>query len=561
MKKLYTLGLSLIISLVMMAQTSVTFQLNLADMAGTDGVFIAGDFNAGGDDYPEWNPSGIELFDEDMDNVWSVELMLSPGDYQFKYINGEGWNFSEVVPNACRVDGTENRGVTVGMMPLVLGPVCLSECGDCGTRTIVFRVDMSLSADGVNPNGVHVAGSFQGWDATSNELLDTDSDLIYTYTHNYVPVNPAVNDTLIFKYINDNAFSGFEENISGDCAQEGDTGNRQEIISENTTVLPAYCYNTCETCVSPTVVTFQVDMSLETVNANGVHIAGAFQGWDAGATTMTDTGSGVWEYTVELAPGDYQFKYINGNTWDNPNESLPGECNVGGNRSITVLEEASQEVLNCYNQCGSLCEVDPLPADITFSLDMNGLEAISPDGVWLIGGFTNPPWQGGATQMTDDNSDGIYIATLNAAGPANIQYKFVNGDVSVSENEENAGIELCGIANGIGGFNRTHARSGSNETLAIACFDQCDCESSVEETALLNSLNIYPNPATDRVNITFASERELTVKLVNSLGQIVYNQFAINDLVTISTSSLAAGLYTIQLENEAISVNKILIIQ
>ncbi len=557
MKKLYFLGVCLLLSAVLISQTAVTFQVNLGEtVADGAGVFVAGNFDANGDAYPVWDATGIQLMDADMDNVWTVELMLSAGDYEYKFINGAAW---EGVPGNCEVVGTGNRGVSVGMMPMTIDPICINECYNCGTRTVLFQVDMSLAPDGVNPNGVHVAGSFQGWDAGSTELLDDDSDLVYSYLYVYTPVDPAVNDTLVFKYINDNGFNGFEESISGDCG-DGE-GNRREIISESSTELTAYCYNTCGTCVAPTAVTFEVDMSLETVDANGVHIAGAFQGWNATASPLTDMGSGIWAITFDLAPGDYQFKYLNGNSWDGPNESVPGECNVGGNRSITVLEQATQSDLNCYNQCGSDCLVDPDPADITFSVDMNGVETISADGVWLIGGFTNPVWQSGATEMTDDNADGIYVATLNAGGPANIQYKFVNGDVTVTENEENAGLELCGIENGIGGYNRTHTRSGSNETLAIACFDQCDCESSVAEMILLNSLNIYPNPASESVSVVFSSENTVTVSLVNSLGQVVRTELVNNDFMTFDVSSLASGLYSIQLSTEGASVTKSLIIE
>ena len=41
-----------------------------------------------------------------------------------------------------------------------------------------------------------------------------------------------------------------------------------------------YCYNTCGSCVAPTPVTFQVDMSTQAeVSVNGVCVAGSFQGW------------------------------------------------------------------------------------------------------------------------------------------------------------------------------------------------------------------------------------------------------------------------------------------
>ena len=46
-----------------------------------------------------------------------------------------------------------------------------------------------------------------------------------------------------------------------------------------------------------TTVTLTVDMSNEDVSADGVHVAGNFQGWDPGANMMTDNGDGTWSHT------------------------------------------------------------------------------------------------------------------------------------------------------------------------------------------------------------------------------------------------------------------------
>jgi hypothetical protein len=41
-------------------------------------------------------------------------------------------------------------------------------------------------------------------------------------------------------------------------------------------------------------VTLNVDMENVTVSDDGVHVAGSFQGWDAGATALTDDdGDGI----------------------------------------------------------------------------------------------------------------------------------------------------------------------------------------------------------------------------------------------------------------------------
>ena len=40
--------------------------------------------------------------------------------------------------------------------------------------------------------------------------------------------------------------------------------------------------------IAQSAITFQVDMSNEVVAAEGVHLAGNFQGWDPAATVLTD---------------------------------------------------------------------------------------------------------------------------------------------------------------------------------------------------------------------------------------------------------------------------------
>lgn len=46
-------------------------------------------------------------------------------------------------------------------------------------------------------------------------------------------------------------------------------------------------------------VTFQVNMSEQTVSASGVHIAGSFQGWNPSSTQMTDADNdGIYTYTA-----------------------------------------------------------------------------------------------------------------------------------------------------------------------------------------------------------------------------------------------------------------------
>jgi hypothetical protein len=394
-----------------------------------------------------------------------------------------------------------------------------------------------------------VAGDFQGWNPAGSQLIDPDGNGTF---EGYFSIGAA--SAANFKFINGNDWA-FAESVPGDCNV---AGNRELNVADANTVADVICFSACGPCQAPTPVLFRVDMTLQTVNANGPHVAGSFQGWNPGDanTLMTDPdGDNIYEVTLLLQPGTYQYKFVNGAAWADGNESLPADCNVGGNREVVVAADPVVEHF-CYNQCGAECVVDPAAADITFSVNMLNT-AVDPAGVWMIGGFTNPAWQAGAVQMTDANTDGVYECTVNISGSADIQYKFMNGDVNAPTNEEGTGIINCGIANGVGGYNRLHTRTGIAEVLNTVCFDSCaDCIIGVQEAMALTVLNAYPVPANEFVTLSFGQVKSapITVRVMNNLGQVVSTQYmgnlpTGNNQVRVNLEGVAGGIYAIELSN------------
>lgn len=567
MKKIYFFALFLCASLVASAQVAVTFSVDLNNepSASADGVHIAGNFGETNPEYPVWNPAGIEMMDMDMDGVYEVTLNLLPGTYEYKFINGNDWPMNEGVPAPCQVGGgNSNREITVGMEAMS-SSVCFGSCAACNDYAVLFRVDMSTQP-AVNPNGVHVAGSFQEpvWQSGDTPLADEDGDGVWEALVTFGADKLDENGNIEFKYINGNSWDNSNEDMTGqDCAVPGGN-NRQLAVTEFNMMTESYCFATCSPCTAPTMVTFQVDMSLQTVSPNGVHVAGAFQtpdAWQPGATEMTDDDAdGIYEVTVPVAPGNYGYKFINGNNWDgadNDNEAVPGECATDGNR-LLVAEGEAMTVTFCYNQCTAECVADPNPEEITFRVDMSE-ETVDAAGVWLIGGFTAPQWQAGATQMTDLDADGIYEATLTVDGSAELQYKFTNGDpypnMTIDNLVEESGdfaLGGCGIANGVGGFNRTYLRDGTGAVLEAVCYNSCtSCIVSVDEVAAQIGLNVYPNPSTDVLNMTMEDASLVNaIQLVNQLGQVVFgiqNTQVSNNAVVLDMNQFAAGLYTLSI--------------
>ena len=52
-------------------------------------------------------------------------------------------------------------------------------------------------------------------------------------------------------------------------------------------------------------------------DATSVAVAGTFNGWSSSANAMTKNSSGVWETTIQLDPGSYQYKFVIDGNWKN----------------------------------------------------------------------------------------------------------------------------------------------------------------------------------------------------------------------------------------------------
>jgi len=112
-------------------------------------------------------------------------------------------------------------------------------------------------------------------------------------------------------------------------------------------------------------VTFNVDMTGETVSGDGIHLAGSFGGdgyaeWSPNEITMTDEDEdGIYTITLTLGQEtDYEFKFINGIIWDEQ-EAVPSECgvddeNAGFNRLETTGDGAAETWSYVFGACNEL---------------------------------------------------------------------------------------------------------------------------------------------------------------------------------------------------------------
>jgi alpha-amylase len=189
----------------------------------------------------------------------------------------------------------------------------------------------------------------------------------------------------------------------------------------------------------PVPLTFKVDMSMETLSPNGVHVAGNFQeeagfgnDWTPNATMLSDmNGDDIYEITVMVPAGTYQYKFINGDSWGDKPELPSADCaiNDGGgnfNRQVTV---GSQELSI------PVVQFDSCNARLQLAVNMN-METISSEGVHVMGNFQEAAgypanWAPDAIPMEDSNDDGVYEVSIQVP-PGTYEYVFVNGNTDVA---------------------------------------------------------------------------------------------------------------------------------
>jgi DNA/RNA endonuclease YhcR with UshA esterase domain len=218
------------------------------------------------------------------------------------------------------------------------------------------------------------------------------------------------------------------------------------------------------TPITTSIVTFQVNMQYQTVGANGVRIAGNFQGWNASATPLTRSmvDTNVWSFTDTFNIGDtLQYKFINGNAWGQ-DESVPAACAIGGNRFYVIAAGNPTLPLVCFGSCTNCT---PQRA-ITFRVNMTGQTVTGP--VHIAGTFNN--FSASADTMTPAGNN-IYQRTYQLQEGVTVRYKFLNGPSFANEEIVPA---ACGVPNGFGGFDREYTPGNANATLQAVLFGSCN---------------------------------------------------------------------------------------
>ena len=374
-------------------------------------------------------------------------------------------------------------------------------------QSYTFSVDMSLYSGTYTDVQFYRGGSF-------NNMTDVGNN-IYEYT---VSVPPFQQSNYTYKF----AVDGVEENlvITQACVTSVPTGVVRVINLMNTSP-SLVCYESCSACAvaipgctDPTAnnynssanvddgtceynITFIVNMKEVTDPFATPEVNGTFNSWCGNCAPMTDINNdSIWELTIPLALGSYQFKY-SADDWNIQEDLFEFDDCVTGvppyiNRELVVSGNTVLDTV-CFNRCYD-CDVERNFYNVTFEVDMSYVSSnyTQPE---VNGTFNN--WCGNCWVLDNQGND-IYSKSFNIDTSLHI-FKFSADNWSL---EEILDSSLSCIS---AGYDSTGALAFVNRVLDInsdtiisVCWESCvSCPSPIFGCTNPSACNYNPNANTD----------------------------------------------------------------
>lgn len=399
---------------------------------------------------------------------------------------------------------------------------------------ILFRLDMNNNDGFTTPE---VNGTFNNWCGNCAPMTDDNGDGIWELTIS------LENGSYEYKFSNDN-WSGQEILTSGSSCTvtNGEFTNRILNVSGDAT-LPIVCWATCAACQNITtyMVTFRVDMSYVTSPFDTPEVNGTFNNWCGNCFTMSDANEdNIWEASIQLASGDYQYKFSY-DAWSGQEELMSGSActvTVGEfvNRTLSVSSDMLLPVV-CWETCAAC--VIPVEVEVIFNLDASQMQPTGAEISGNFNGFCNacePMVSLGNGMWTDTLMlfPGVYeyYYTLNQGA---MQESLVKGNCTVSEDGEIHRI-----------FSHIEATD-----LPMVCWESCQsCGVFVEENSD-RAFSLYPNPASEYLNISMQNPENGVTRLFSISGVLVKEKKFVNQSkVQLSTQDISGGVYELLVVTE-----------
>ncbi|MFH2051308.1 MAG: alpha-amylase family glycosyl hydrolase [bacterium] len=329
-----------------------------------------------------------------------------------------------------------------------------------------FAVEVTFTHQAPGAAQVFLAGEFNGWSDSADPMANKDG--VWTlvldlepgdYQYKFVvdgswvhdPTNPnTAEDGFGGKNSLAKVPAGAEAYAVG--ADAGDAGAEKPLT---TGVAAKSC---------------KVTFKYSDPGAGSVNLAGEFNGWSDSADPMANK-DGVWTLTLDLEPGQYQYKFVADGQWkQDPANPLAADDGFGGKNSVLKVP-FGKDAMDASSGApaapsGGAAATGPAPVDdgTMRSVEFVYVPVISGvNNVFLAGSFND--WNDSKTRMTDSDGDGSYTVSL-LLPQGTYQYKFVvDGQWQQDPNNPE------GADDGFGGQNSVLRVDSSFSTIEIELGD------------------------------------------------------------------------------------------
>ena len=517
---------------------NVTFQVDMSNVSASfTNVYVSGTVN-------NWSGNSNQLTDADGDGVYEGTLSLMPGSYEYKftYDNWTGQETLDPVADATCTLTTgafTNRYSTIGNADTTLPVVCWESCNTCGYVAPCSELYFSEYAEGssnnkyfeiYNPTGsavslsgytVYLSGNGGSYTNTFTSSASIASGDVYMISTNQLDSATQTLADTAMGYPSVAHFNGDDALIlvngtdtidvigvpgvdpgSSWTVGTGSTANhtlvRKHAVSGGSTdwttgVLEwdVYASNTwsyagehSSTCIiTPVDVTFQVDMNYVTASYTNVYVSGTVNNWSGNSNQLTDAdGDGVYEGTLSLMPGSYEYKFTYDN-WTGQETLDPvadATCTLTTgtftNRYSTISNADTTLPVVCWEECAAC--VGPTDFAVTFMVNTANI-TVGTNGLYLGGGVIGGA---NAVQLLDPDGDGIYVGTDTLNGSNGGNFIFLNSPANASDwnaKENLAGLSCADPSN----YNDRILPTFTQDTTLMFCFGTCSTDTSCTVTS------------------------------------------------------------------------------
>ena len=214
-------------------------------------------------------------------------------------------------------DGNE-REVEVRDGAMTVGPFCLGKCCDCKSgdgKTVTMTVKLAVINEVISEDGLFLAGGTFGNPGKAEQRFADDGQGVDESAHDGIytlQLTVPANSHHYYTFTNgaNSDYSG-KENIQGKPCAFGTFSDRYIANTGEKDFTVEHCFGHCARCApketSDAVIdmTFEVDMSRETVSEDGVYLAGGRFGKPGknDAFKMAKKAGAVYTITVPVPAG------------------------------------------------------------------------------------------------------------------------------------------------------------------------------------------------------------------------------------------------------------------